>query len=60
MWLQPTLAMCNTLIKGWAKTGEPGEVRAIMMNMRNEGFQPDAVSWRGLVHAHAVAGQPGR
>ena len=52
--------MCNTLIKGWAKTGEPGEVRAVMLNMRNEGLQPDVQSWAGLVHAYAIAQQPGK
>lgn len=58
--LQPTLGMCNILIKAWAKTGEAGEVRAVMMDMRNAGLQPDIISWGGLLHAHAKAVQPGK
>lgn len=52
--------LCNILIKAWGKTGEPGEVRAVMMNMRNEGMQLDIISWGGLLHAYAKAVQPGK
>lgn len=58
--LQPTLGLYNMLIKAWAKTGEAGEVRAVMMTMRNAGLQPDLISWAGLLHAHAKAVQPGK
>ena len=58
--LQPTLGLYNILIKAWAKSGEAGEVRAVMKTMRSAGLQPDLISWAGLLHAHAKAVQPGK
>lgn len=47
---EPDLVSWNTMIWGYARTGETVRARAMLDKARRTGFEPDAWAWSALLH----------